>query len=62
MEFFTSVAVGGVAGLRTRGTATLPAGVAEGGFTVVGVDVVAESAVPAKSMQMIENCIMGPGK
>lgn len=52
MEFFTSVTVGGVAGLRTRGTAALLADVAEGGFTVVRVDV-AEKAVPAKSMQMV---------
>ncbi len=59
MEFFTSVAVGGEAGLRTRGAATFTA-VAAGGFTVVRVDVVAENTVPAKSIQiMIAKCIMG---
>jgi hypothetical protein len=59
IEFFTSVAVGGDAGLRTRGTATLAA-VAAGGSTVVRADVVAENRGPAKSMQMMaENCIMG---
>jgi len=59
MEFFTSVAVGGEAGFRTRGAATFAA-VADGGLTVVRVDVVAEKTLPAKSTQtMIEKCIMG---
>jgi hypothetical protein len=40
IEFFTSVAVGGEAGLRTRGIAAF-AIVAAGGLTVVLVDVVA---------------------
>ena len=62
IEFFTSVAVGGDAGLRTRGAATFAAVVA-GGSTVVLFDVVAENAMPAKSTQMmIENCIMGQGE
>ena len=45
IEFFTSVAVGGDAGLRSRGTATLAA-VATRGSMVVSADVVAENAVP----------------
>lgn len=46
------MAVGGVADFKTRGAATLPADVVEGGFMVIRVDV-AERAVPAKSMQMM---------
>jgi hypothetical protein len=62
IEFFTSVAVGGDAGLRTRGTATFAA-VAAGGFTVVRVDVVAENKAPAKSKKMmIGNCTLGEGE
>jgi hypothetical protein len=52
IEFFTSVAVGGVAGFKTPGAATLPADVVEGGFTVIRVDV-AEKAVSAKSIQVM---------
>jgi hypothetical protein len=59
IEFLTSVAIGGEAGLRTRGVATF-AIVAAGSLTVVRVDVVAENTVPAKSTQtMIEKCIVG---
>jgi hypothetical protein len=59
MEFLTSVAVGGLAGLRTRGTATFPDAVAAGDFIVVCVDILAENAAVAKSMQvMTENCIV----
>ena len=59
MEFCTSVAVGGVAGFRTRGAAIFAA-VADGGFTVVRVGVVVDKTVPAKSIQTItEKCIPG---
>lgn len=63
MELVTSVGVGGLAGLRTRGTATFPDAVAAGGFTVVRDNVLAENAVAAKSMHMMtENCIMSQGE
>jgi hypothetical protein len=59
IEFFTSVAVGGDAGLSIRGTVAFTA-VAAGSLTVVRVDVVAENAVPAKSKSItIGNCIIG---
>jgi hypothetical protein len=62
IKFSTSVAVGGDAGLRTRGTATF-ADVAAGGFTVVRVDVAAENTAPAKCKQMMfENCTLGQGE
>lgn len=63
MECLTSVAVGGLAGLSTRGTGTLPTAVAIGSFEAVLVEVVAESAVATESMQMMSgNCIMGQGE
>ncbi len=59
MDVLTSVAVGGVTGLRTQGTAAFPAVVAYLGFRIVCADVATEGAVLAKSMQMkIENCIV----
>lgn len=58
MEFLTSLAVGGLAGLSTRATITLPTAVAIGGFEAVLVEVLAESAVAAENMQMMsDNCI-----
>ena len=62
MEFLTSAAVGGLAGLSTRATTTLQTAVAIGSFEAVLVEVVAENAVAAENMQMMsDNCIMGQG-
>jgi hypothetical protein len=63
MEFWTSVAVGGVAGLRTRGTAALiAAGVAVGALLEVLIVDVAARTVLAKSAQInVESCIVKIG-
>lgn len=52
MEFLTSAAVGGLAGLSTRATTTLQTAVAIGSFEAVLVEVAAESSVAAEKMQM----------
>lgn len=62
-EFFTSVAVGGVAGLRTLGVATLTAAACEAAFPTEVVVVVAAKEVLAKSKTMrVSGCILGDSR
>ena len=62
-EFFTSVAVGGVAGLRTLGVAILTTAACEAAFPAEVVVVVAAKEVLAKSKTMrVSGCILGDSR